>query len=104
MSGLKWGKTHFIFLLRLGPGQKLTRNLHSAFYFKFGIAPHNLKALNGMDDGAKVKIKEFTKRHNQNFTIMSQSGDESVRPKEQHKQSRGSPDRDGNIDNELQHF
>jgi len=51
-----------------------------------------------------VEIEKLTKRHQENFTIPPQSGNESVRPKEQHKQSRGSPDRDSDIDNELQHF
>jgi len=56
-----------------------------------------------MHNGAKVEIEKLTKRHQENFTI-PQTGNESVRPKEQHKESRGSPNRDSNIDNELQHF
>ena len=57
-----------------------------------------------MNNRTEVDIEELPKRHQENFTILPQGGDKSVRPKEQHKESRGSPDRDSDIDNELQHF
>ena len=57
-----------------------------------------------MHNRAKVEIEKLTNRENKNFTILPQGSDKSTRPKEQHKQSRGSPNRDGDIDNELQHF
>ena len=96
-----------IYNLHNCPGEKLTRNLHSAFFclcLQCGKPSHYLKALDSMYNRAKVKVEKLTKRHQKNFTIPPQSGNESVCPKEQHKQSRSSPDRDGDIDNELQHF
>jgi hypothetical protein len=56
-----------------------------------------------MHNGTEVEIEKLTKRHQENFTIIPQSGNKSVRPKEQHKEGRGSPDRDSDIDNKLQH-
>lgn len=90
------------------PGEKLTQNLHSAFFlflfFEFGNSPHYLKAFDSMNNGAKVNIEKLTQRHSKNFTILSESHDKSVRPKEQHKQGRSEIDRDCNNNNELQHF
>ncbi len=51
-----------------------------------------------------MKVEKVTKRHNKNFTISPQSCNESIRPKEQHKKGRSSPDRDSNSDNKLKHF
>ena len=56
-----------------------------------------------MHNRAEVNIEELPKRYQENFTIFPKSRDESVRPKEQHKEGRGNPNRDGDIDNELQH-
>ena len=56
-----------------------------------------------MHNGAEVNIEESAKRHQKNFTILPQGGDESVRPKEQHKEGRGSPNRNSNFNNKLQH-
>lgn len=110
LSGYYWNVD---FLLNFGPGnsftqnlhnhpaQNLTQSLHSAF--QFGIPPHNLKALDGMDNGAEVNIEKLPKRKNQNFTF-SQTCDESVRPKEQHKQGRSNPNSDSNFNDEFQHF
>lgn len=57
-----------------------------------------------MDDGAKVEVKELTERKQKNLAFVAISRDESVSPEEQHKEGRGSPNRDSDIDNELQHF
>lgn len=71
--------------------------------FEFGISPHNAETLASVDDGAKVKIKKPAEREQKNLTFVVISRDESVSPEEQHKQGRGSPNRDSEIDNELQH-
>ena len=116
---LSWHYRNVDFLLNFGPdnfltynlhncpGKNLTQSLHSAFFclcVQFGDSSYYLKALNSMDNGAEVKVKEFTNWNNKDFTVLQQNGKESVCPKEQHKQSRGSPDRDGDNDNEFQHF
>jgi len=74
------------------------------YSFQLGITTHYAKALASVNDGAKVKVDKLAKREQKNLTITLPSGDESVSPKVEHKESRGNPDRDGNIDNELQHF
>lgn len=56
-----------------------------------------------MYNRTEVDIEKLAKRHQENFTIISQSGDKSVCPKEQHKEGRSSPNRDSNFHNKLQH-
>lgn len=56
-----------------------------------------------MHNGAEVDKEESADGHQKNFTIILQGGDKSVRPKEQHKEGRGSPNRDSNFHNKLQH-
>ncbi len=56
-----------------------------------------------MYNRAEVNVEELTKWHQENFTIIPQGGDKSVRPKEQHKEGRGSPNRNSNFNNKLQH-
>jgi len=57
-----------------------------------------------MYNRAEVEIEELTKRHQENFTIFPQGSDESIRPKEQHKQRGSEPNGNREHDNELQHF
>lgn len=73
-------------------------------FLKFGVTPHYAEALDGMDDGAEMKVDKLAKREQKNFTFATISRDESINPEEQHEQGRGNPDRDSDIDNELQHF
>ena len=90
------------------PAQKLTWSLHSTLvvrlFFEAGITAHYAEALAGVNDGAKVEVKELTERKQKNLAFIAISGDESVRPKVEHKEGRGSPNRNSKIDNELQHF
>lgn len=83
------------------PAQKLTRSLHSAPYVQFGISPHNLEAFDGVDDGAKVDIKELTKRYSQNLAVAEIGREESDAPEPKHKQGRGEPNRQSDFDNEF---
>ena len=88
------------------PGEKLTQSLHSAFFnlcLQFDDSSHYLKTLDSMHNRAEVEIKERAKRKHKNFTFTAISRNESIDPKEQHKEGGSSPNRDSDIDNKLQH-
>jgi hypothetical protein len=60
-----------------------------------------LEALDGVDDGAKVDVKELTERHQHNLAIAEKGREESRAPEPKHKQGRGKPNGQSDFNDEF---
>jgi len=56
-----------------------------------------------MYNGAKVDVEEKTKWHNKNFMFFFPNRNKRGYPKNEHKQSRGSPNGNCGANNEVKH-
>ena len=57
-----------------------------------------------MNNGAEMDVEKAPKGHNENFTTLAESSDKSVGPTNEHKDRGRHPNRNSDINNELQHF